>query len=54
MKDDCLWRMFCETGEPACYLLYKEATKDKERIADFPPLAHLAFCGDEVKPVARI
>lgn len=25
MTSDCFWRLFIETGEPAYYLLYREA-----------------------------
>jgi hypothetical protein len=30
MKADELWKLFAETGDPACYLLYKAMNADKD------------------------
>lgn len=45
MKDKNLWRMFCETGDPFCYLIYRSAVKETENRPDFPPADSLAFSG---------
>ena len=53
MKDATLWGMFCETGEPFCYLLYRLALKEKERRPEVPPMDSLAFSGTGEKPRVR-
>ena len=30
MKADELWKLFAETGDPACYLLYKAMNADED------------------------
>lgn len=53
MKDSNLWGMFCETGEPFCYLLYRSAMKEKKYKPDTPPKDTLAFGGTGEKPRVR-
>lgn len=54
MKDSGLWRMFCETGDPFCYLLYRSAVRErKDNKPDFPPADSLAFSGTGEKPRVR-
>ncbi len=53
MKDSNLWGMFCETGEPFCYLLYRSALKEKKYKPDNPPGDTLAFSGTGEKPRIR-
>ncbi len=43
MKDSSLWGMFCETGEPFCYLLYRLVRQEKENRLELPPKDTLAF-----------
>lgn len=43
MKDKVLWRMFRETGDPFCYLLYRSAVKERKNRPDFPSADSLAF-----------
>jgi hypothetical protein len=45
MKDSGLWGMFCETGEPFCYLLYRSALKEKMNRPEIPLRDCLAFSG---------
>jgi len=35
MKADELWKVFAETGDPACYLLYRAA---RGEINEIPPV----------------
>lgn len=53
MEDKSLWRMFYETGEPFCYLLYRSVVKETENTPNFPPADCLAFSGEEVIPQVR-
>ncbi len=53
MKNDSMWRMFCETGEPVCYLLYRSAIKEKKTQPYFPPTDTLAFSGTGETPRVR-
>lgn len=53
MKDSCLWGMFCETGEPFCYLLYRSALKEKKYRPEFPPRDTLALDGTGELPRIR-
>lgn len=32
MTSDCCWILFCETGEPIYYLLYREAVEEETDI----------------------
>lgn len=52
MTDDGLWRMFCETGDPFCYLLYMSVRRKKQRAPGIPPEDALAFSGTGI-PVIR-
>ena len=46
MTDESLWRMFCETGDPFCFLMYMSARKEKDQKTDNPPVVDaLAFSG---------
>ncbi len=53
MKDSNLWGMFCETGEPFCYLLYRSTEKEKEYEPEILPKDTLAFNGTGEKPRIR-
>jgi hypothetical protein len=53
MKDNGLWRMFCDTGDPVCYLIYKSTAKEKKSRPDFPPTDSLAFSGTGENPRVR-
>ncbi|MEG0777899.1 MAG: hypothetical protein RR147_02400 [Oscillospiraceae bacterium] len=53
MKDDVIWRMFYETGEPYCYLLYRSALKERKNGSNFPPQDTLAFSGTGETPRVR-
>ncbi len=53
MTETAYWRVFCETGEPFCYLLYKSALKDKKQKSDFPSQNTLAFSGTGERPKVR-
>lgn len=53
MTDKCLWRMFCETGEPFCYLLYKSELRQMKQKLDFPPKDTLAFSDKGETPRIR-
>ena len=53
MKDSTLWGLFCETGDPLCYLLYRSALKEKEKRPKVPPGENLAFDGTGIQPRVR-
>ena len=53
MKDNSIWNMFCETGEPVCYLIYRRTVKEKETRFNFPPQDTVALCGSGEEPEAR-
>ncbi len=53
MEDNSLWRMFCETGEPFCYLLYRSVVKERENDPNFPPGDNFAFSGERKYPQIR-
>lgn len=53
MTDESLWRMFCETGDPLCFLMYMSACKEKEKEPDIPPVDTLAFRGTGEMPSFR-
>ncbi len=55
MRDTGLWRMFCETGDPFCYLLYRSAVRERKiDRPDFPPAENLAFSGKVGSPEVRL
>ncbi|MBS7403286.1 MAG: hypothetical protein KIG37_07070 [Oscillospiraceae bacterium] len=53
MKDNTIWRMFCETGEPVCYLIYRSALKEKKEKPYPPPQDAIAFSGTGEEPRVR-
>lgn len=53
MKDSGLWGMFCETGEPYCYLIFRSALKEKKNRPEIPLRDALAFSGTGEKPRVR-
>lgn len=53
MRDEGLWRMFRETGDPFCYLLYRSAVRERKNKPDFPPADSLAFSGTGENPRIR-
>jgi len=53
MKDSTLWGMFCETGDPLCWLLYRSALKEKEKRPEVPEKDSLAFDGTGEPPRVR-
>lgn len=53
MKNDFIWRMFCETGDPVCYLIYRSAVKETEIKPHFPPQDAIAFSGLGEQPRVR-
>ena len=53
MKDSTLWGMFCETGDPLYYLLYRSALKEKEKRPALPPGNGLALDGTGMQPRVR-
>lgn len=54
MKDKSLWRMFCKTGDPVYYLIYRSAAREKEDSSDFPPVPNPAFSGTAGNPEVRL
>ena len=54
MKNEGLWRMFCETGDPVCYLVYRKSAKQRQRHSDFPQADTLAFSGTGNSPEIRV
>ena len=44
-QDNAAWRMFYETGEPVCYLIYRSLLRDKKDGSNFPPRENLVFNG---------
>jgi hypothetical protein len=53
MKDSCLWGVFCETGEPVCYLLYRSILKERKNRPEIPLRDSLAFSGTGENPRIR-
>lgn len=52
MKDSTLWGMFCETGDPLCYLMYRSALKEKEKRPRVPP--GVGFAADDTGTQPRV
>ena len=30
MKSECLWELFCKTGDPLAYVLYRAAEEERD------------------------